>query len=56
MNIPRTTFITNVAGFKEGETFPLDYPVQQTVQDQIKGEDPYMNLVDTIIGENRTNP
>jgi len=56
MNIPRTTFITNVTGFKEGETFPLDYHVQQTVQDQIKGVDRYMHIVYTIIGENRTNP
>jgi len=56
MNIPRTTFKTDVVGFKEGEAFPLDYQVQQTVQDQMNGEDPYLRIVNTIIGENKTKP
>jgi len=56
MNIPRTTFKTDVAGFKEGEAFPLDYHVQQTVQDQINGEDSYMHFVNAIIGENNIKP
>jgi len=56
VNIPRTTFITDVAGFKEGEAFSLDYPVQITIQNQINGEDPYMHIAKAIIGEKKTKP
>ncbi len=56
VNIPRTTFVTAVTGFKEGESFPLDYQVQQTVKDQIEVVDSYMYIVDTITAGNMVNP
>ena len=56
MNIPRTTFVTDVTGFNVGDTFPLDYRVQQSVKDQVDGIDSYMYLVQTVIAKNMTNP
>jgi hypothetical protein len=56
MNIPRTTFVTDVCGFKEGEPFALDFNVQQTIKDQVEGVDRCMYTVRTIIAENITNP
>lgn len=56
VNIPRTTFVTAVSGFKEGEPFPVDYEVEQTWKDKIEGVNSYIIIVDSIIAENMTNP
>jgi len=56
VNIPRTSFVTDVSGFQEGVAFPLDYPVQQTVKDRMDGADPYMTRIYGIINENLSHP
>lgn len=56
MNIPRTTFVTDVSGFQEGVAFPLDYPVQETAKDRMDGTDPYMTRVHGIIKDTLSHP
>jgi hypothetical protein len=55
VNIPRTTFVTAVSGFKEGEAFPIDYEVQNTVLDILAGRDTYASFVDDLIHVNGKN-
>lgn len=45
VNIPRTTFVTAVSGFSEEEAFSLDYEVDVSVQDLLKGDDSYKDFV-----------
>jgi hypothetical protein len=56
VNIPRTTFVTAVPGLEEGQAFPLDYQVQQSLKDIIEGVDTYIHAVDTIAVEHMGNP
>ena len=53
VNIPRTTFETAVSGFKKGEPFPVDYYVENSVTDIIKGTDCYLSRVYKLIDEER---
>ncbi len=56
VNIPRTTFVTAVSGFEEGNPFSVDYQVEQTLKDKMEGVDSYMYVVDTISAEHMANP
>ena len=56
VNIPRTTFETAVSGFKKGEPFPVDYYVENSVTDIIKGTDCYLSRVYKLIDEERSMP
>ena len=56
VNIPQTTFVTAVDGFKEGEPFTLDYKVDITVQDILNGTDSYLTFVIELLKEKQTNP
>jgi len=51
VNIPRTTFVTAVTGFSEKDAFPLDYKVDVSVQDLLKGTDTYKSKVDELLNE-----
>jgi len=56
VNIPRTTFVTAVSGFEEGNPKPVDYLVEQTISNKIEGVDSFMYVVDTISAEHIANP
>jgi hypothetical protein len=49
VNIPRTTFVTAVKGFSDSIPFPVDYPVDISVQDLIQQKDSYFEYVETLI-------
>jgi len=51
VNIPRTTFITAVSGFKDGEPFPMDYELSVPVQDLLAGKDTFTAFVYELLGE-----
>jgi len=51
VNIPRTTFVTAVEGFSDSIAFPVDYPVDISVQDLIQEKDSYFEFVKTLISE-----
>lgn len=51
VNIPRTTFETAVSGFSEKEAFPIDYKVDVSIQDILKGRDTYKSKVDELLKE-----
>lgn len=55
VNIPRTTFVAAVSGIDDGEAFPLDYEVQNTVFDILAGTDAYASFVDDLIHVNGKN-
>jgi len=48
-NIPRTTFEAAVDGFREGNAFPLDYPVAFSISDLVTGIDRSMELGKEVI-------
>lgn len=55
LNIPRTTFITAVTGYNEGEVFPLDHEIEISVQDILAESDTYTSFVYQIIQKNGKN-
>lgn len=54
VNIPRTTFETAVSGFREEEAFPLDFEVDISIEDLLKGTDTYRAKVDELLAEKQT--
>lgn len=56
VNVPRTTFVTDVEGFSERESFPLDYRVDVSVKDLLSGKDSYKSAAYAIINEKTTQP
>jgi hypothetical protein len=56
VNVPRTTFVTDVAGFSEKEPFPLDYRVDVSVKDLLSGKDSYKTAAFAIMNERSTQP
>ena len=54
VNIPRTTFETAVKGFSEKEAFPLDFEVEITIEDLLKGTDTYRAKVDELLVEKQS--
>ncbi len=55
VNIPRTTFITNVKGYKMGDLFNVDYPMTISVNDCLTGQDPWMEFTLNLIGSSNTS-
>jgi len=51
-NIPRTTFVTAVEGFHEGDAFPLDYEFHVSVQHILAATDPVCSFACKLIAEN----
>jgi len=49
LNIPRTTFETNVKGFTLNEPFPVDHFVHITPSEIINGKDAYLEFAKEII-------
>lgn len=49
VNIPRTTFMTAVKGFKDGDKFPLDHEIRISVQDVLADTDTYTSFVYELI-------
>jgi hypothetical protein len=50
-NIPRMTFETAVEGFREGDPFPVDYPVSFTISDVVDGIDRSLELSKEMVTE-----
>ena len=49
LNIPRTTFITDVKGFAEKVPFLVDYRVRIPMEDILQGKDSYLAFVEELI-------
>ena len=49
VNIPRTTFITDVKGYEMGDLFNVDYPLTISVEDRILGYDSWMEFTLNLI-------
>lgn len=49
VNIPQTTFRTTVEGYKMGNPFEVDYPMDMSIEDQIKHSDPWMEYTLDLI-------
>ena len=51
LNVPRTTFETNVTGFTPCEPFLIDHKVNSTLTEIINNEDSYYKLVQSILNK-----
>jgi hypothetical protein len=51
VNIPRSTFVSDVTGFNDSIPFPLDYPVDMSVEDLLAGRDPCFDYLTTFISD-----
>jgi len=56
VNIPRTTFKTAVSGFVKGESFPVDYYIENTITDLINGNDRYVEFIYDLVEHQNTHP
>jgi hypothetical protein len=56
VNIPQTTFVTDVRGFLEEEPFHPDYEVMVSIDDLLDGKDSYTSLVLRLIKEQKSRP
>jgi len=56
VNIPRTTFTTDVRGFLEEEPFHPDYVVLVSIDDLLDGRDSYTSLAFRLIEEQKSRP
>ena len=56
VNIPQTTFVTDVRGFLEEEPFRPDYEVMVSIDDLLDGRDSYTSLVLRLIKEQKSRP
>jgi len=55
VNIPRTTFMTDVKGYKMGDRFNVDYPMTISVRDCLAGQDPWMEFTLNLTGSSNTS-
>ena len=53
VNIPQSIFETAVEGYKMGDPFNVDYPVQISAEDMISGKDTYMIFTEQLINKSR---
>jgi hypothetical protein len=49
VNIPQKTFITQVAGFKYDQSFPVDYPLSMKIEDLLNGRDTQLQYTYQLI-------
>lgn len=55
VNIPRTTFMTDVKGYKMGDRFNVDYPMTISVRDCLAGQDTWMEFTLNLTGSSNTS-
>jgi hypothetical protein len=53
VNIPQSTFETAVEGYKKGDPFNVDYPLQISADDVISGKDTYMTFTKQLINKSK---
>lgn len=49
VNTPRTTFETSVSGFFLCDPFPIDYSINNSINNILEGKDPYIETVKSIV-------
>jgi hypothetical protein len=49
VNIPRTTFMTDVKGYKMRDSFKVDYPLITNIEDRLPHHDPWMEFTLNLI-------
>ena len=55
VNIPRTTFKTDVKGYQMGDPFNVDYTLNKSLDDRIHGQDSWMEFTLNLISRSDTS-